>query len=580
MRRVIAFCVFLCSALQATTALEEAERLFSLFSQEISKSPPPKSSSDGHQWLDSTSVWLSIDATSLAQQSGLEEEGFWSACKEIGFDGIYFQRLKEQDGFHLDPNIQISWPSIQQETRKRSITLIGSGVQSTLGWGPDFSLALQNVDPYPSLFHMVEIAPTDWALLPEVPPGAKSANIPWMELQALHKKGYVPEAFHPYTKQSAWNASPLCPSPDGKLRRWIYLKQGEDLPVLSWLQPTFAAARLSAGAVLQSLFELGQKGVTIEGKLPLFAKNTLALWIRKMGGFSVEKSDAGWHAWENLSTDFLIDSCSPAPLLHALLTEDAEALRLLYLLFLQNEIPLSRLVHQLAPFDRFVSDWSQWLSHPKQKILYSQEQLTAEALIQRLLKQDLYCLGKTSSSPFPFSTWAGYCSAGGEKWEASHLLLSFFYLMQPGIFSLSASDLLGLTKQEKIHLWEKNEGALYASLPIQLSAPNSFANRLRNFIDIRNRAKIGKGALLNVPCVQNKSSCLLFYKVQGGYLLSAVNFGSMEVSEEIEEIVLRNTMAIELQSGRQEKKGFSSSTFSFSIPPRCGKLFFFQRRGN
>ena len=44
------------------------------------------------------------------------------------------------------------------------------------GKGADFRLAEMNVGDYPGIYHMVEIPPRDWLLLPEVPAGKDSAN--------------------------------------------------------------------------------------------------------------------------------------------------------------------------------------------------------------------------------------------------------------------------------------------------------------------------------------------------------------------------------------------------------------------
>jgi hypothetical protein len=45
------------------------------------------------------------------------------------------------------------------------------------GKGPDFRLAEMKVGDYPGIYHMVEIPPEDWHLLPEVPPGKDSVNL-------------------------------------------------------------------------------------------------------------------------------------------------------------------------------------------------------------------------------------------------------------------------------------------------------------------------------------------------------------------------------------------------------------------
>lgn len=578
--------LLLSGCLQAETAFENAEELFSTFGQQIAKRPSPSLLPQTQECLGAASVWLSLDCDRLEGTGGVENPLFWSLCKEIGFEGIFFRNLKSPDGIGILAPWKNSWSCIREEALKKSLLLIGEGVGASLSWGPDFALALQNAAPYPSLFRLIEIPSCDWPLLPEVPVGMQSVNVPWLSLQALYKKGYVPEEFAPYTKESAWNTTPPCLGKDGTLRRWIYLKEGEDSPLFSWLEPTFSAERLGAGFALEGLFIQGQKILTLDGRLPPFAKKTMALWIRKMGGFSIETTEKGWRACSELSADALFDTATPAPLLHALLTQDAEALRLLYLLLLQKEIPINRFVHQLAPFDRFVSDWSQWLSEPKRQVFYWQEQVTTDALKASLLREDLSQLGKREDAPFPYASWPSYCGASLQSEEEkeiqkSHLLLAFFYAMQPGIFSLSAEDLLGMQeiKEEGLKLLDANPNSLYASLPMQMRSLHSFASGLRALLEIRRTSQIKEAKLLQVPSVHNKSTCLLLFQGKKGLFLSAVNFGSAAVCEKVELPLLKGAFPIELQSGLQEKKELFSPVFSFSIPPRSGKLFFFQRKG-
>ena len=56
-------------------------------------------------------------------------------------------------------------------------TVIDDIVPGHTGKGADFRLAEMAYSDYPGIYHMVEIAPEDWHLLPEVPEGRDSANL-------------------------------------------------------------------------------------------------------------------------------------------------------------------------------------------------------------------------------------------------------------------------------------------------------------------------------------------------------------------------------------------------------------------
>ena len=116
------------------------------------------------------------------------------------------------------------------------------------GKGPDFRLAERKVGDYPGIYHMVEIPPGDWHLLPEVPQGMDSVNLDNEAEDRLEKADYIVGRlqrvlFHdPGVKDTNWSATAPVTGPDGIERRWVYLhyfKQGQ--PSINWLDPTLPA---------------------------------------------------------------------------------------------------------------------------------------------------------------------------------------------------------------------------------------------------------------------------------------------------------------------------------------------------
>jgi len=57
------------------------------------------------------------------------------------------------------------------------LTVIDDIVPGHTGKGADFRLAEMKHGAYPGIYHMIEIEPEDWAILPDVPHGRDSVNI-------------------------------------------------------------------------------------------------------------------------------------------------------------------------------------------------------------------------------------------------------------------------------------------------------------------------------------------------------------------------------------------------------------------
>jgi hypothetical protein len=167
-------------------------------------------------------------------------------------------------------------------------SVIDDIVPGHTGKGADFRLAEMGFKDYPGIYHMVEIPPEDWSLLPDVPDGVDSANLDAATEHELAERGYIIGAlqrvifYTPGVKETNWSATAPVIGPDGHTRRWVYLhyfKQGQ--PSINWLDPTFAGMRLVIGDALHSLGELG----------------TSALRLDANGFLGVEKSAEGLPAW-------------------------------------------------------------------------------------------------------------------------------------------------------------------------------------------------------------------------------------------------------------------------------------------
>lgn len=594
-------CLFADSGLISESMLYQAEHISKKYALDLATAPPPSCLPEPDGCLPNASAWMTIDLSTIAVPQGktalqvVGDENYLDALKQLGIQAIRLMGLKT-GGAHriamtIDPRVGTAaeWEILARRANKKGLTLVGDSLGSSTGLGADFQLALKNVQDYPSLYHLIEIDSSDWNLLPPIPQGNLVTNIPWLTLQDLFKKGYVPQEFSSFVKETSWNATDKIPGDDGKVRRWIYLKEGRFNPVVNWLGSSFAGMRLAAADALHSAYELGQQILTLDVNTPPNARNTLSLWARKMGVYSVQETEGNFESLQAVSSDFMMDTVTRPALLHALIAEDAEVLRLTYRLFLEYGVDTKRLVHALQPFDRFACDWSLWLNSPDKKYRYYEEQLTADALKRLLLQEDLLRLGSCQKDALPLSTWAGYCIGAlqiqdfeeqKDKVARAHLLLAFFYAMQPGAFSLSLSDLLGVLPRSPgpLNLLGPTESTLYASLPLQLKNSRSFASGIQKILSVRQDRGLESSELIAVPQTPHRNVLVLLYRQKGTKFLQllAINFGRKETQETVEMSAFRQTTAIDLMSGLAEPKPLDSGSYLLKLPPLSGKIVLFQ----
>ncbi len=590
--------------------LSEADLIAKKYQAITAKALPPSPLPQTQACLDTASVWFTIDLSQMAAPDGktvlgtLASEELWDDLREMGIRAVHLKELKlggaHRIGLAIDPKwgTEFEWANLVRIADRRGISLIGDAIGSSTGLGTDFFLALKNYGIYPSLYQLIEVPEEDWILLPKVPTGQPMANIPWLKLQVLHRNGYIPEHFSPYTKESRWNATARIQGNDGIQRRWIYLKENQADPVLDWLDSSCAALRLASADAIDSIQNLGQKFLQLKAQIDPSAKETLSLFIRKLGAFTVQETAGGIEALKSVSADLAVDNLTQRALLHALIAEDAEALKLIYRLFLEEGIETKRLVHTLQPFHPIDDaskgtpvglngcDWAEFICSPKKKYKYYDEEMTGEALRRRLLSEDA---ARIAGDQLPPCTWMGICAKalGVEDFEAhasqigeAHLLLAFFYSMQPGIFSFSAEDLLGAFPQEKMNLdlMGASIGTLYSCLPNQFKNCRSFALQVKRFAQVRKDQGLERAQLADVPQTVHPSVLLLVHRLPDTEFIQllAVNFGKARVKEPLDMAEFKNATAINLLTGHAENKPLQSSSFLLELPPLSGKVLLFQ----
>lgn len=573
------FCLipFLAFTQTNTTLLNTAQEVSKQYLNNTEKLSPQKGPQT-YNALQTSSTWLTFDARVVAFDAvfdagmDLTNPKTWLLLNQLGFDGIYPQNILQD--FNLNASWQMIWPTITALAQKNRISLIGQGVESFLPIGLDFALALQNESSYLDLFHLVEIPENLWNLLPEVSANNLQANIPWLSLQKLQNLGFVPFDFNPYVKQSNWDATKIILGADGKNRRWIYHINTSKNPTLNFSSPLFSSFQLSLGKAINQIYNHNFQFIKIDGSIANLAQDSLSSMIGQMKAFSFATTNGTIKNYLKCSSDLCFDSSTQIAAFHALACQDAEALRLIYRLFKENNIDVKRLIHTLSSFDKSGCNWEEFLHSPKGKYKYYDEELTGDMLRNRLLNQDISNLQqKNSITP---STWVDYCARALkiEDFEKNkdlltkaHLLFTFFYAMQPGVLTLSYDDLVGMLPQTQ------NQKMLYLDLQGQEENAGAFIYKVKKILDMRSSLQIALADFVGVLPSSNIQTLLLLHRLPtSGYLqITAINFSSSPAEELILLPEIAKTRAIDTFTQMQESKVFSSSEFTLKIPPMSGK---------
>ena len=354
------------------------------------------------------SVWFTAYPSSMITRPGqsflstLADEELWRAFEAIGINAVHTGPVKRAGGIlgmETTPSVDGHFDRISTgidetfgtETEFRRLcqvaaahggTVIDDIVPGHTGKGPDFRLAEMKVGDYPGIYHMVEIPPGDWHLLPEVPPGMDSVNLDREAEDRLQSAGHIVGRlqrviFHdPGIKDTNWSATAPVTGPDGIERRWVYLHYFKDgQPSINWLDPTFAGMRLVIGDALHSLSELGAGALRLDANgflgverstedgAPAWSEGhplseainqLIAGMVRKVGGFTFQELNLAIDDIKKTSErgpDLSYDFVNRPAYAHAIGTGDTEFLRLTLNAALQHGLQPVRLIHALQNHD-------------------------------------------------------------------------------------------------------------------------------------------------------------------------------------------------------------------------------------
>ena len=515
------------SWLQQRSMLADASRIAGRFSGIADVWQSPFANPNPTAVMEKSSVWFTAYPISMIPKPGhsflgtLGDEKLWEVLAAIGINAVHTGPLKRAGGVlgrELTPSVDGHFDRIstqidgvfgsELEFRRLCEVAAAHGgividdiVPGHTGKGPDFRLAEMNVGDYPGIYHMVEIPPEDWHLLPEVPSGKDSVNLDAEAEDRLQRAGYIVGRLQrvifqdPGIKDTNWSATAPVTGPDGVQRRWVYLHYFKDgQPSINWLDPTFAGMRLVIGDALHSLGHLGAGALRLDANgflgiersadgdgpawseghpLSEAANQLIASMVRKVGGFTFQELNLSIDDIKTTSergADLSYDYVNRPAYAHALATGDTEFLRMTLTTALQIGLQPIRLVHALQNHDEMTYELVHFATVHKDDVFrFRGAELTGGELAVKVRNELIDRLtgeaapynavfttnGIASTIATIIAAALGYTDltnlsqAQIEKIKQAHLLLAMFNASQPGVFALSGWDLCGMLTLER-----------------------------------------------------------------------------------------------------------------------------------
>jgi trehalose synthase len=515
--------------------------------------------------------------------------------KTASIDG-HFDRISTQ----IDPAFgsEEEFRQLSDVADRHGGSVIDDIVPGHTGKGADYRLAEMGYKDYPGIYHMVEIPEEDWGSLPTVPEGRDSVNLDAATEARLADQGYIIGQlqrvifYSPGTKETNWSATGPVLGADGKTRRWVYLhyfKQGQ--PSINWLDPTFAGMRLVIGDALHSLGDLGSSALRLDANgflgveksaegLPAWseghplseaANHLIAGMVRKVGGFSFQELNLTMEDIRDtgrVGADLSYDFINRPAYQHALAMGDTEFLRLTLRTSLTTGVEPVALVHALQNHDELTYELVHWATLHRADLYPFRGAEMMGAALAETIREDLLekLTGDAADYNLVFTTNGIACTTVSviaatqglrtlesitdsdvEDIQKAHLLLVMFNAWQPGVFALSAWDLLGMLPlpadqvrdliREGDTRWV-HRGAhdlmnvdptatvssagmprgrsLYGTLPHQLRSVDSFANQVARVLTIRSRFGIDVGTQIDIPDVAHPGMLVMVHRLDGG----------------------------------------------------------------
>jgi len=512
--------------LERESMLYQANKTARKYSAKGSMWQHPFANPRPHKAIQMASVWFTsygFSVTTKDNQSilaSLGDDELWQTFNLIGIDAIHTGPVKLAGGikgWHNTPSIDGHFDRIspkidpifgtEEEFKHLTETaksyggiIIDDIIPGHTGKGFDFRLAEVNYKDYPGIYHMVEVNPEDWPILPDVPANKDSVNINLSTEQELKKRGYIIGKlqrvifYEPGIKETNWSVTRAIKGADGIVRRWVYLhyfKEGQ--PSINWLDPSFAGMKLVIGDALHSLGDLGSSGLRLDANgflgaekadedqpawseghpLSESANMLIAGMVRKVGGFTFQELNLSIEdikAMSELGADLSYDFITRPAYHHALISGDTEFLRLMMRDAQDIGVKPISLVHALQNHDDLTYELVHlWTVHKNDDYTFKGKLIKGLEL-RDIIRTELASSLTGDNAPYNalFTTNGIACtttsliaaSLGVNNLDnidshtinlikKIHILLVMFNGLQPGVLALSGWDLCGSLTLDK-----------------------------------------------------------------------------------------------------------------------------------
>jgi trehalose synthase len=316
---------------------------------------------------------------------------------------------------------------------------------------------------------------------------------------------------------------------------------------------------------------------------------------------------------------------------HAFTTGDTEFLRLTLRAALDAGVDPAGLVHAMQNHDELTYELVHWAArHRSDPFFFRGEEITGAELAETVRADMLAKLtGERAPYNLVFTTNGIACTTasviaavqgfttldaiGDDDIDGicrAQLLLAMFNAWQPGVFALSAWDLLGVLPLPAdqvrdliatgdtrwIHrgahdLTDANPGAsvsssgmprgrsLFGSLPAQLRRPDSFASRLKGILRVRAEYCIDVATQIDVPDVAHPGMLVMVHRLDEGdrtredarEQVTVLNFSDEAIEGTVRSDVLTPRRAvIDVETGDEIGRVDDLNSFSVSLAPYAG----------
>ncbi len=513
--------------LERESMLSQADKIAKKYSAKGSMWQRPFARPRPRTAVKMASVWYTSYGPSIVTKDNssilatLGDDQLWQAFEKVGIDAVHTGPVKLAGGVEgwrntpsidghfdristkIDPlfGTEDEFKQMSQVASAHGGIIIDDIIPGHTGKGFDFRLAEMGYGEYPGIYHMVEIMPSDWDILPEVPKGADSINLSLEAEAELKKRGYIIGRmqrvifFEQGVKETNWSATRQVRGTDGIIRRWVYLHYFKDgQPSINWLDPSFAGMKLVVGDALHSIGDLGSHALRLDANgflgveksaedLPAWSEGhplseaanlLISGMVRKVGGFTFQELNLSIDDIKTMSqagADLSYDFVTRPAYHHALVTKDTEFLRLMMRLSLEIGVDPASLVHALQNHDDLTYELVHlWTVHKDDVYDFRGGKISGLDL-RKLIRQELaaHLTGEAAPYNLLFTTNGIACTTTSviaavlghidlsgieqkdvEEIKNVHLLLAMFNAWQPGVFALSGWDICGsLTLEEE-----------------------------------------------------------------------------------------------------------------------------------